>query len=203
MTTPPELTPQLPPDIQPPPIAAVAYAHKPAKPKWLVPIGVISIVFGSLGLLSFVTGIFMTWTMSSVINGPGPGPQPNDWLLLAPGLINLSKLPRAAVLLAAGIAAVRRKAVFITLARLYFILAALQAVLVVCFFAYYMLRIAAPSSSMNDFVMVLMILLNIVIQMLYPSFLLYWTSRRSVREQIRQWDPGRGLGKAGVEETDS
>jgi len=200
-TTPEPQAPQAPPPLsgfqmQPPapPLgqALSPYAQPPGyperKPKWPIVIGVLSIVFGSLGLLCTPINMLQMQVGETAQTSRMIFP---EWYLRVTLVESLFGLVLAGVLLTAGILAVRRKPACRGFHLAYAVLTLVQ--LVIGGILYYRMVGEVDLSGLKQPVQSAARMglriggAAMILGAIYPVFLLIWFSRTKIRDQVRQW----------------
>ena len=191
---------------QPPPIPEHSDAPPPQAPptqpglvpghrsSWPNVIGTLLCIFGGLGLLQRLAGTVMMAIMPALPMPPELQQTGTFWIVGL--LLSIVGLPISVVHLIAGIQTLRRK----PSARKWVVIFAVYAVLLVIpnsiyqylSFQQQMQQLQqssqqAPPAMMGQGFSAVMTILTIAITLAWPGFLLYWYSRRVIREEVDSW----------------
>ncbi len=176
--SPPQMTP--PDETQPPQVPSSA------RPPWATAIGVISIVFGSLGLICTPVSLLANKINPRTAKMQGRFP---DWYATYTIAASLVQVALAGLLLIAGICLLRRSRLARRLHLGYavpnLLLGAVGLVVAISTISQVfqesdMPEVATASGMAGAFI-------GMAFVMVYPIFLLVWFSRRKIREQVQQW----------------
>jgi len=189
-----------PPAISPPPMDAAPPARQSS---WPTAIGIIAIVFGSMGVLCYGCNSASTLMASAMSGMGGQGgtaqanmpPPPTGLVLIAIMFQYCSAWLLAVWQLIAGIGLLRRRAwgrtqlivwalikVVVSL-----IVTGLGVVLAADFVQYLNGQLKPVNMTMTVPVYHIISAVSFLIMMIWPVFVLLWLSRRSVREEANQW----------------
>lgn len=165
------------PASQPPvqQVAPAPAADAGGTPTWAKVIGIISIVFGGLGVLCTPINLMNIRANPHVREMFGPQ------LVTAQTVSGLAGIVSAALLLAGGIYLLKRRRVGVTL---HYVVAILNLVLIVANLV--AMLTMAPGGRMGMLVTVPSIL-GTILGAAYPVFLLIWLSRPPVRADTANW----------------
>ncbi len=165
------------PGAQPPVqhVAPAPAADRNAVPTWAKVIGVISIIFGGLGLLCTPINLMNIRANPQVREMFGPQ------LITAQTVTGLASVVSAALLLAGGIYLLKRRRVGVAL---HYVAAIVNLVLIAANLV--AMLTMAPGGRMGMLVSVPTIL-GTILGAAYPVFLLIWLSRPTVKADVANW----------------
>lgn len=158
----------------------------PKQSVWPKVIGIISTIWGGLGLVCLPVNIFMALRMQvPQANNPVTFP---DWYMQFQTVGYVAGALFSTLLLAAGITLLQRKAVGRTLHLVYAIVSTAWLCLVtpILIVAFGQAKMDPRFQGMMTCVMILVMVLGLV----YPVFLLVWFLRRKIREEVQSWRYG-------------
>ncbi len=185
------------PQAAAPPTFAAPLAAKEPQAGWPGVIGIIAIVFGSLGALlgawSFASLVFLPWLME--LAGTGFGLPPPEHMRTQAIFGGVTAVPLGLLLLFAGIATLRRRRRCVRLGVIWAMLK-IPVVVAGAAVAVGMQRaqfdsIAAQAPGMavpfTGTVIVFTVVLQIILGWSLPVFLLIWFSRRRIKDETAVW----------------
>ena len=186
---------------QPPQVPNPAPPVQPTAPisntrtSWPIWIGVFLCIFGGIGLLQRLAGVVFTAIMPALPLPPEAKMTGTLWVL---GLVlSIVTLPLAVVHLIAGIQTLRRRPsarFWIVVFFIYAVLAIIPGSIFQWYSMHHQMQQASQQSGspagMAAFgagFAVAMVALTILFALIWPTFLLIWYSRDTIREEIRGW----------------
>lgn len=180
------------PQMEPPQVQA-PYAPPEGKPVWPIVIGVISVIFGAIGIISVPVGLMIS----------ARGPATDDLRkYFPPQFMSFTRvdtvvgLAVSALLLAAGISLLKRRRVTRGLHTGYAIVNICRAVLTAVLtmtMVFPAVRDAAARGEIEGALPVIIVagaIGGLLSGMAYPVFLLIWFGRSKIARQVRQWGVG-------------
>lgn len=182
-----------PPPAQAPPTRPTAelQGHRSS---WPGVLGVLLCVFGGIGLLQRIFGVGFMALMHTL---PLPPEAKMDGMAYVYGLIlSVVGLPLAIVHLTAGIQTLRRKPsarTWVVVFFAYAVLLAIPAAVYQYFAMQQQMQQAAQQSGQPAMAVVgsgfglVMAIVGMLVSLLWPTFLLIWYSRPSIREEMSTW----------------
>jgi membrane protein insertase Oxa1/YidC/SpoIIIJ len=189
-----------------PPVPPTAPGAIPGqRPIWATVVGVIAIIFGVFGALGGCWGLATPFVLPLLLKLLAGNPQAAAglqantdfaWLIAGQSLVLLAL---AALLLVAGVGVLQRRKAAIARLRIWAI-AKMIVVPIVGFVGFYIQTKAAQAQQAADptlpagaaqvqnMILAISVVLNIVIGWAFPIFVLVWTSREVIREQVADWN---------------
>ncbi len=186
----PDVPPHAPPTRPTAPVPA-------ARSTWPMVIGVLMCVFGGVGLLQRVLGVVFTALMPVLPLPPEMTITGTLWTFTV--VLSIIGLPLSVVHLMAGIQTIRRKPSARRWVVIFFAYAVVllppSAVLQYMSTQHQMQQASQQGGSSpgmaafgQGFALIIAIL-TVVVALLWPTFLLVWYSRATIREEIASWAP--------------
>lgn len=177
------------PPVVPPPTPPLESPTGPGerKPAWPIVIGIISIALAGLGLVMNLSGL---------ITGGVPSTQQGvqmswpEWFTKYARVSALAGMAIAVLLLAAGIALVRRRTAARPLHMTYAVLGIISALVGAVVGISVSKQVEVSDAQAAQVMRIAMLIGGIfaaAIAMVYPIFLLIWFDREKIRQQMQSW----------------
>lgn len=183
------IEPPPPPPLQADSSPSVMLAQPNTRPVWATVVGILSIALGGIGILSTLLNLLM------VAAGASPDPSellemPQWYAAIFPWL-NAANILTGGLLVGGGAAMLLRRRVARTLANVYALATFLQVIVGAIGISGSSIRPPTHGSAtlppgLTEMMSVFWIA-GFALALVYPTFLLVWVNRKTIRDQIAAW----------------
>jgi hypothetical protein len=182
---------QSPPPQQQVPPGYPDYTPAPKPPVWPLVVGILSTIFGSLGLLCACASIPMNIMNPAAQQALQQFP---EWWRTYQIISGLFGFLMAVVLLSGGICLIRRRPAGLPLSVAYGVLGLIGSVLntIITVSGMAGFQMPGPMGGSMKSVMMVSPFVGLIFGAGYPIFLLIWFARPSIRQEVRSWPQPAG-----------